>query len=45
VERAWKVGGPVLLDVHVDEWQTPELQLRKRLPELREKLGKARAAA
>ena len=44
IERAWKVGGPVLLDVRVDEWQTPELQLRKRLPELRQKLGKTRAA-
>jgi len=45
IERAWKVGGPVLLDVRVDEWQTPELQLRKRLPELRQKLGEARSAA
>ncbi len=45
IERAWKVGGPVLLDVRVDEWQTPELQLRKRLPELRQKLGTARSAA
>jgi acetolactate synthase-1/2/3 large subunit len=44
IERAWKVGGPVLLDVRVDEWQTPELQLRKRLPELRQKLAKPRAA-
>jgi hypothetical protein len=35
----------VLLDVRVDEWQTPELQFRKRLPELREKLGKAGVAA
>ncbi|MDA8052145.1 MAG: thiamine pyrophosphate-binding protein [Rhodospirillales bacterium] len=31
LERAFKAGGPVLLDVRVDEWQTPELQLRKQL--------------
>lgn len=45
VERAFKVGGPVLLDVRVDAWQTPELQLRKRLGTVREKLGAARPAA
>lgn len=45
VERAFKVGGPVLVDVRVDEWQTPELQLRKRLDALHVKLGKVRATA
>jgi acetolactate synthase-1/2/3 large subunit len=45
VERAFKVGGPVLLDVRVDEWQTPELGLRKRLGAVREKLGRSRSAA
>lgn len=45
VERAFAFGGPALVDVRVDEWQTPELQLRKRLDEVRERLGKKRAAA
>lgn len=44
IQRAFKVGGPVLVDVRVDEWQTPELQLRKRLGDLKAKPGKARAA-
>lgn len=45
VERAFEVGGPVLVDVRVDEWQTPELQLRKRLDALHAKLGSAREVA
>jgi hypothetical protein len=32
----------VLIDVRVDQWQTPELQLRKRLDALHAKLGRAR---
>lgn len=31
LETAFAAGGPVLLDVRVDPWQTPELDLRQRL--------------
>lgn len=31
LEAAFAANGPVLLDVHVDPWQTPELDLRRRL--------------
>lgn len=31
LEAAFTLGGPALLDVRVDPWQTPELDLRKRL--------------
>jgi len=31
LETAFALGGPSLLDVRVDPWQTPELDLRKRL--------------
>lgn len=33
LEAAFAAEGPVLLDVRVDPWQTPELDLRKRLAE------------
>ncbi len=36
LETAFALGGPVLLDVRVDPWQTPELDLRQRLAALRE---------
>ena len=36
LETAFAVDGPVLLDVRVDPWQTPELDLRKRLAALQE---------
>ena len=31
LETAFALGGPALLDVRVDPWQTPELDLRQRL--------------
>lgn len=34
LETAFALGGPVLLDVRVDPWQTPELDLRQRLAAL-----------
>ena len=34
LEAAFAAQGPVLLDVRVDPWQTPELDLRKRLTAL-----------
>lgn len=34
VAAAFETGGPVLLDVRVDEWQTPELAIRKRIKTL-----------
>ena len=34
LEAAFAAEGPVLLDVRVDPWQTPELDLRKRLAAL-----------
>lgn len=34
LETAFALGGPALLDVHVDPWQTPELDLRQRLAAL-----------
>ena len=34
LEAAFAAQGPVLLDVRVDPWQTPELDLRKRLATL-----------
>jgi acetolactate synthase-1/2/3 large subunit len=37
--EAFAAGGPVLVDVRVDEWQTPELALRKRLGALQERLA------
>lgn len=42
LEHAFKRGGPVLVDVRVDPWQTPELQLRRRLAEVEAKLGHRR---
>ena len=35
LETAFAAKGPVLLDVQVDPWQTPELDLRKRLAALK----------
>ncbi len=35
LETAFAAKGPVLLDVRVDPWQTPELDLRQRLAALR----------
>ncbi len=34
LETAFALGGPALLDVRVDPWQTPELDLRQRLAAL-----------
>ena len=34
LQTAFETAGPVLLDVRVDPWQTPELDLRKRLAAL-----------
>lgn len=45
LERAFKLGGPVLVDVRVDEWQTPELNLRKQMGALRKKLARGERAA
>ena len=36
LEAAFAAEGPVLLDVRVDPWQTPELDLRKRLAALQQ---------
>ena len=36
LEAAFTAGGPALLDVHVDPWQTPELDLRRRLAALQD---------